>query len=310
MFGAALLISFGQAVGGSRGAALAAALSVLLVLALVWHRSRPLRAGQLVLSGATLRRLGRDRAALGETQGELLVSRGELLGISLLADRAPGIVLLALTTPSRVRVLPVSVRTSEELRELAALLPPVRTDALRMGAPGAILRAKDAVRLLRVLLREFPHAAERLFMRGARGESISLDRTELHIEQSRVRLAEPFEYRTFAFFESTGRVVSAYQAAWIKQVHDASMPWQEEVAPEPHECVFVAAMPGEGERPWPILEPAETAVLLRAPRHAVDSLLFPTLHRKLTSTAGAHRAPESRRIPAAPGQPHGRSSGW
>lgn len=306
LFASALLVSFGHTAFGKQGAALAAVLAVVASLLVVWQRRKPLRTGQLALEGATLRRVA-PRSGSHDALGELLVSRGELLGITLLADKAPGIALLALTTPSRVRVLPVLVRSREELSELAALLPPVRTDALRLGAPSAVLRAKDAVHLLEILLREFPHAAERLYMRGAQGESIALDRTELRIGKSRVHLEEPFDYRTFAFFESTGHVVSAYQAAWIKQVHDSSMPWEDDVAPAPHECVFVAAMPGEGERPWPILEPAETAVLLRAPRHAVDSLLFPSLHRKITSHAGAHRPPESRRLATAR-QAQGRSA--
>ena len=163
-----------------------------------------------------------------------------------------------------------------------------------LAVPAGQLRAKDGLRLVAELAKQFPHAAERLFMRGARGESISLDRTELRIGQSRILLDAPFDFRTFAFFESSGRVVSAYQGAWIKQVHDASMPW-EHGAPEPHECVFVAAMPGEGDRPWPILDPAETAVLLRAPRHAVDSLLFPSLQRAIHASGPARRPPESRR---------------
>lgn len=310
VFGSALLVSLGHTVLGRRGALLAATLAVVCSLALVWHRRKPLRAGRLVLKSGTLRRMESGARERDDEGGELLVSRGELLGISLLADTAPGNALIALTTPSRVRVLTVAVRTREELSELASLLAPVRSEARHTSASGPVLRARDALRLVEALLREFPHAAERLFMRGARGESISLDRTELNIGTSRVRLEEPFDYRAFAFFESTGRVVSAYQGAWIRQVHDASPPWQDDVAPEPHECVFVAAMPGEGERPWPILDPAETALLLRAPRHAVDSLLFPTLHRKITSHAGANRAPESRRPVAAPGEPLGRSSRW
>lgn len=305
LFAAALLVSFGHAAARERGAAIALAVAIVVSIAVVLKRRRPVRAGSLLLQGATLRRV--EDKHEGDIQGELLLSRGELLGISLLADRAPGIALLVLTTPSRVRVLPVSVRNRDELAELASLLPPVRTDARRMGAPSASLRAKDALILLGDLLREFPHAAERLYMRGARGESIALDRTELRIGQSRVQLEEPFDYRTFAFFESTGRVVSAYQGAWIKQVQDTSIPWRDEIAREPYECVFVAAMPGEGERPWPILEPAETAVLLRAPRHAVDSLLFPSLHRKIVSHAGARRPPESRRQPAT-GKYQGRNA--
>ena len=305
--GSALLVSLGHATFGRRGALLAATIGVVCSLLLLWHRRRPLRAGRLVLNDGTLRRL--ETGAAEDESGELLVSRGELLGISLLADTAPGTALLVLTTPSRVRVLAVAVRTREELADLAALLPPVRSEA-RHRPSSALLRARDAVRLSGELLREFPHAAERLFMRGARGESISLDRTELNIGPSRVRLEEPFDYRAFAFFESTGHVVSAYQGAWIRQVHDGSLPWHDDVGPAPHECVFVAALSGEGERPWPILDPAETAQLLRAPRHAVDSLLFPTLHRKITSTPGALRAPESRRPVAPAGQADGRSSRW
>lgn len=282
LFAGALLASFGHAALGRRGALLAAALTVVVSLLRLWHQRRPVRTGELVLASGTLRR----RADRG-TPGELLVSRGELLGISLLADRAPGTALLVLTTPSRVRVLAVAVRTREELAELAALLPPVRSEAV--GAPVATLRLKDAVRLLSAVMAEFPHAAERMFMRGARGESISLDRSELRIGQSRVLLDAPFDFRTFAFFESTGRVVSAYQGAWIKQVHDASMPWEDDVVPESHECVFVAAMPGAGDRPWPILDPAETALLLRAPRHAVDSLLFPSLQRRLAGKSHVAR---------------------
>ena len=284
IFAGALLASFGHAAFGRQGALLAASLTLVVALVRAWQRRRPVRAGELVLHDGTLR-----RRAKGDTPGELLVSRGELLGISLLADRAPGTALLALTTPSRVRVLGVAVRTREELSELASLLPPVRSDAL--GAPGALLRPKDAMQLVAALAAEFPHAADRIYMRGARGESISLDRSELRIGASRILLDAPFDFRTFAFFESTGRVVSAYQGAWIKQVHDASMPWDDDVAPESHECVFVAAMPGEGERPWPILDPAETAVLLRAPRHAVDSLLFPSLQRKITGQGSVSRQP-------------------
>lgn len=282
LFAGALLASFGHAAFGQRGALLALALTVIATLLRTWQQRRPVRAGELVLVHGTLRRRG-----AGDQPGELLASRGELLGISLLGDRAPGTALLALTTPSRVRVLAVAVRTREELSELAALVPPVRNEAL--GTPAATLRVRDAARLLAALLEEFPHAADRLYMRGARGESISLDRSELRIGPSRILLDAPFDFRAFAFFESTGRVVSAYQGAWIKQVHDASMPWDDDAAPESHECVFVAAMPGEGDRPWPILDPAETAVLLRAPRHAVDSLLFPSLQRKITGGSRVSR---------------------
>ena len=291
-FGGALCASFGHAAFGRAGALLAFALAAVVAVVRVWQRRRPLRAGELVLASGTLRR----HAASSEA-GELLVSRGELLGLTLLADRAPGAALLALTTPSRVRVLSISLRTREELDELTGLLPSVHAEAARLGGPVAALRVRDAIRLVAALLEEFPHAAERLYMRGARGESIALDRAELRIGQSRILLDAPFDVRTFAFFESTGRVVSAYQAAWIKQLHDASMPWEAD-APEPHECVFVAAMPGEGERPWPLLDPAVTAVLLRAPRHAVDSLLFPSLQRRIDGRGRARRSPESRRAAA------------
>ncbi len=278
-----MLASFGHAAFGREGALLAAGLAIVVFLLREWQHRRPVRMGELVWVDGTLR-----RRAAGESPGELLVSRGELLGISLLTDRAPGSALLALTTPSHVRVLAVGVRSREELSELAALVPPVRSEVV--GAPVATLRLKDATQLLAALVREFPHAAERLFMRGARGESISLDLRELRIGQSRILLDAPFDFRTFAFFESTGRVVSAYQGAWIKQVHDTSMSWEDDMVPESHECVFVAAMPGEGDRPWPILDPAETAPMLRAPRHAVDSLLFPSLQRKI---AGARRVSRS-----------------
>ncbi len=271
----ALLASFGHAAFGRQGALLAAALTLVVSLLRVWQRRRPVRAGELVLLDGTLRRRTGDAGP-----GELMVSRGELLGISLLANHAPGAALLALTTPSRVRVLGVALRTREQLAELAAGMASVHSEA--RGVPGAVLRARDAIRLVAALVSEFPHAAERLYMRGARGESISLDRSELRIGQRRILLDAPFDFRTFAFFESTGRVISAYQGAWIKQVHDASMPWEADAAHESHECVFVAAMPGDGDRPWPILDPAETAELLRAPRHAVDSLLFPSLQHKLT----------------------------
>ena len=301
LFAGALLASFGHATTGRRGGLLALALTVVVSLLRTWQQRRPVRAGELVLADGTLR-----RSATSGHPGELLASRGELLGLSLLGGRAPGAALLVLTTPSRVRVLAVAVRTREELSELAALVPPVRSEAL--GTAAATLRVKDAARLLSALLHEFPHAADRLFMRGAQGESISLDLRELRIGQSRILLDAPFDFRTFAFFESTGRVVTAYQGAWIKQVHDTSMSWEDDMVPESHECVFVAAMPGEGDRPWPILDPAETAPMLRAPRHAVDSLLFPSLQRKIASARRVSRSqpevvvPSSFQAPIASGK--------
>lgn len=289
--GAALTVSLGHAVHGASGALIFGVLALLAIVTYQIVMRLPVRAGSLLLRDGTLRR--HDQRG----NGDLLVSRGELLGLALLVAPDHDGALLALTTPSRVRVLPIHLRSEDELAPLARLLPPVRSD--NHAAAKAGLRSKDAAALVQALLLEFPHAAERLFMRGARGESITLDRSELHVEGSRILLDRPYEMRAFAFFERSGSVVSAYQAAWIKQVQDLSKPWDPTSVKAAHECVFVAALPGEGERGWPILDTAEAAVLLRAERHAVDALLFPSLHRRIEA-AQPQRVPASRRPPSAP----------
>lgn len=286
---AALSSSLGFAVAGTRGALALTIAALALSATFAWRGHRARRAGSLVLHDGTLRR----HDARGT--GDLLVSRGELLGLTLLTDTAERSALLVLTTPSRVRILPIDVQGADDLRLLADKLPPVESGG--HGPHRAALLPRDAQALIDALLAEFPHASERLYMRGARGESISVDRHELQVDGGRISLEQPLEVRTFAFFEKAGHLVSAYQAAWVRQQAQGS--WNDELPAAPQEHVFVAALPGDQPRTWPVLEQGESAPLLRAPRHAVDTLLFSSLQRRIAGARAPQPSP-SRRSSAMP----------
>jgi hypothetical protein len=207
-------------------AALAVSASVLARRAMREGRGGP-PAGWLIVDGRGVHRVERHRAAT-------LAEFGEPLGVTVFASVDRATLRLALTSPHAARYVGARVRDAADAATAHFLIERATTVAdedLRGGAPGW-LSAADAERLVGQLVQRAPGALDRLYLSGAGGEPVILDRGQLRVGAKLFDLTAPIEWRAFLFQELGAYAVSVCQATWVRQAD--------------LEVVFVASVASEG----------------------------------------------------------------
>ena len=212
-----------------------------------------------------------ERGAYREGPGgrEPIVRAGEPFGLTLLAGRARGRMLLAFTTRDRTRYVPVERGGEAAVNRLplasrAIALPDEDLAPVGDDAP---LAEPCAVELVEHIARRWPDALERIYLTTARGEPVELEGRVLRAGERTLDLAMPLDCRSYCFHESGGRVTTLYQATWVRQ-GDA-------------EVALVAPQPGE---PTAAGEPPPREI-----RFAVDRLFMVPLRRALERAPRASR---------------------
>ncbi len=208
-----------------------------------------------------------------------LVTWSEPFGMTLFASYGRVTALLAFTTPTHTRYVPVridapSAADDEILARIAVLADldlldgVAHEDALSTSAVAALVRHVES---------RNARAPGRVFLSDTRGASITLDRATLAVGHRTFDLTSELAWRPLMFHESTGQGAALYQATWIRQATN--------------ELVLVAPMPAS------IVPRAETC-----PR-AASGQLGRTLTRDLLLLEAPADAPPSRDLRLAIDRP-------
>lgn len=229
-----LLIAF--AVGGaivSPGAGwirvlVATGISSLVLLTWVWAlvRERSRSDGFIELTEGGLRRV----TAKGSTS---LVEWSSPFGVTILASYGRPVGLLAFTTPTQTRYVPLRLdgRTDEEDALFARIGVLADLDLVDAILHDAALSPTDGANILRAVEERHPNAFRETYLSDGRGAPIWLERGNLIVGTRSFDLSGPLEWRTLMFHESTGHGAALYQATWVRQ------------SGRDGEVVFVAPMP-------------------------------------------------------------------
>jgi len=200
---------------GATAPRLLLAVSLLTALALAaWRRPRSLGPS----SGAVL--ADADGIARVSPDGEKPVVRWDApFGVTLLASYGRPHALLAFTTPTQTRYVPMRIegRNDAEDELFARLAVLADLDLVDGVAHEAALSPRDAADLLRRAEARSPSALGRLFLSDGRGDPIALDRATLSVAGHAFDLTSQLEWRALMFHESTGQAAALYQATWIRQ---------------------------------------------------------------------------------------------
>jgi hypothetical protein len=156
-------------------------------------------------------------------------------GLTVLSNHARTRALLAFTTPSHTRYLPVRIDGPEEVARLREVLAGASTvsdsDVALAGDESDALSASAALRLVQLVSQRAPAAQGRVYLTDPRGNAVVLDGEELRLGERTVDLTSPLEWRGFMFHETLGHMTMIYQATWLRQ--------------SAVELVLVASMPSE-----------------------------------------------------------------
>jgi hypothetical protein len=147
-------------------------------------------------------------------------------GLTLLASYGRPQALLAFTTPTQTRYVPIRIdgRSDAEDELFARIAVLADLDLLDGVAHDAALEPTDAADLVR-------HADERaramggsgggaigrIFLSDSKGSPIALDCATLSVGPRSFDLTSHLEWRALMFHESTGQTAALYQATWIRQ---------------------------------------------------------------------------------------------
>ncbi len=163
-----------------------------------------------------------DAAGLSRVSAEGMKSIVEWaapFGVTLLASYGRPQGLLAFTTPSKTRYVPMRIDgrsdADDELFARFAVLADL--DLVDGVAHEAALTASDAAALIREIEKHDRAALGRLYLSDGRGAPIALDRATLSIGARSFDLTSHLEWRALMFHESTGQAAALYQATWIRQ---------------------------------------------------------------------------------------------
>jgi hypothetical protein len=175
---------------------------------------KPQRAsGTIVESdGAGLARLGPD----GSTP---LVRWDEPFGLTLLASFGRPVALLAFTSKTRTRYVPVRVDDRSDLDDelFARIAVLADLDLIDGVAHEAALTATSCASIVRHVASRDEAALQRAFLSDGRGTPIALDRATLAVGPKTFDLMSPLEWRPLMFHESAGQGAALYQATRITQ---------------------------------------------------------------------------------------------
>jgi hypothetical protein len=289
----ALVLAVALALGPGSQAVRALASIVILAVGAVLHRFLAGRVneprGWLLVDDRGVRRLEGSK----ETR---LADWADGVGATVLARADRAVLVVALTTPTATRFVPVRVVDPADRAGAPTLFERAATAAesdLRVDEATSLC-AVDAERLLQAIASRAPGALDRVHLVDAAGEPVVLDRAELRVGTGRVDLAAPLEWRAFAYQELGAQSAWLCQATWVRQ-GDVEVFL---VAPMPADASSMRSAPdarllpsGRGEPP-----PREL-------RRAVDHIFMLPLRRALD------RAPRISRVPSAPSmaRPEGRA---
>lgn len=175
-----------------------------------------------------------DTTGLARTSAEgtkELVAWGSPFGVTLLASYGRPQGLLAFTSPTQTRYVPVRIdgRTDLDDALFARIAVLADLDLVDGVTHEAALSASDAADLVRHVELVDRQALDRVYLSDGRGAPIALDRATLSVAHRVFDLTSHLEWRALMFHESTGQSAALYQATWIRQNGD--------------EVVLVAPMP-------------------------------------------------------------------
>ncbi len=202
---------------------IAARVASVVAIALAWVAALALRArardrgvtGWVVVDGEGL---GRERA--GEVTR--FTEWGAQFGVAVLSNESRDLGVLAITTKTATRYVPVRV-TSDDDRAVADALfvrPAALTDIdvrhVTRDDAGA-LSAEDATLLVGAIRARDPSALDRIVLSDPRGALVVLEGDELRAGDRVIDLSSPLEWRAFLFVEATDTVASVIQATWVRQ---------------------------------------------------------------------------------------------
>jgi hypothetical protein len=143
-------------------------------------------------------------------------------GVVLLSNEARDLGVVAITTESATRYIPVRAATDDDRVHAHALFvrPPALTEVdvrhVTRDDAGA-LSAADASLLVSAIRARDPSALERIVLSDPRGALVVLEGNELRAGDRVIDLTTPLEWRAFLFVESAGAVASVVQATWVRQ---------------------------------------------------------------------------------------------
>lgn len=208
--------------------ALMAVAGTIRILLAVRERRAPPPMGEVVLDERHIERRGRR----GNTD---LATFAEPFGLAVFADPRRTRAILAFTTPTSARYLTARLGEPEQgafdkaiLQRAAAV---AESDALGAQLDEATLSSSDAESLLSIVEERSPAAIGRIFVSGASGEPVVLDRSSLRVGPKAFDLGAPLEWKAFMFYENIGAMAMLYHATWVRQ--------------EGSEVVLVSPMPPE-----------------------------------------------------------------
>lgn len=156
-------------------------------------------------------------------QSKPIVSWDAPFGITLLASYGRPHALLAFTTPTQTRYIPMRIdersEADDELFARIAVLADL--DFVDGVMHDAALAAHDAAEIVRHAESKSggtgPTPLGRVFLSDGKGTPIALDRATLSAGAQNFDLTSHLEWRALMFHESTGQAAALYQATWIRQ---------------------------------------------------------------------------------------------
>ncbi len=189
-------------------------LAIALLASAATRRRKTVRA-----SGAAI---VADAAGLARASADGLkpiVEWGTPFGVTLLASYGRPQGLLAFTTPTQTRYVPMRIdgrsEADDELFARIAVLADL--DLVDGVTHDAALTAADAAAVIRHVEKHDRAALGRAYLSDGRGAPIALDRATLSIGTRSFDLTSHLEWRALMFHESTGQAAALYQATWIRQ---------------------------------------------------------------------------------------------
>lgn len=196
--------------------------------------------------------VGLTRVRADEDTPKTIITWDVPFGLRLLASYGRPTALLAFTTPTQTRYVPVRTDNPTDLDDALFARIAVLTDLdLVDGAVHqAALSAAAAAALVRHVEHHDKDALGRVYLSDGEGMPIALERATLAVGERKIDLTSQLEWRPLMFHESTGQAAALYQATWIKQAGS--------------EVVLVAPMPASIVPREPSAHRAATSKLGRA----------------------------------------------
>ncbi len=152
-------------------------------------------------------------------------------GVTLLASFGRPVALLAFTSRTQTRYVPVRIddRTEQDDELFAKIAVLADLDLVDGVAHDAALTSASGAAIVRHVASRDEAALARAFLSDGRMKPIALDRATLSVGAKTFDLTSPLEWRSLMFHESAGQGAALYQATRITQ--------------GPNEVVLVAPMP-------------------------------------------------------------------